>query len=67
MASKSIVKVKLVSPGLNKDGKKTGYYKTTTRNNKKEKLLKKMYDPRAYNKETGKHGMHLEFKEEKIK
>lgn len=69
------VKIKLVSTGLTEKGTKTGFYKTTTKRSKPksggtaklEKLAKKCFDPRAYNKETGKLGMHVEFKEDKIK
>lgn len=63
-------KIRLVSTGLTKTGKKTGFFYNTTRNKKggnTEKLLKKKFDPRAFNKETGKCGMHVEFKEEKMK
>lgn len=70
------VKVKLVSTGTTEKGTKTGYYKTTTKRSKPkggsggskvEKLAKKAFDPRAFNTETGKLGMHVEFKEDKIK
>ncbi len=63
MASKNVVKVKLVSQGVHEDGprkgKKTGYYKTTTRRKDVPKLLLMKYDPilRKY----------VEFKEGKIK
>lgn len=70
------VKVKLVSTGTTEKGTKTGFYQTTTKRSKPkggaggskvEKLTKKAFDPRAYNTETGKLGMHVEFKEDKIK
>jgi hypothetical protein len=67
------IRIKLNSTGTKKDGKKTGYYATTTKNPKPkngvkpEKLRKRKFDPRAYNPETGKHGMHVEFVEDKIK
>ncbi len=69
MASKSRIKIKLVSTGKNKDGKPTGTFYTTTKNKKTstEKLVLKKFDPRAYNPETNKCGMHLQFKEDKIK
>ncbi len=69
MASKIRDKIKLVSSGKTKEGKPTGFYYTTVRNKRtnKEKLQIKKFDPRAYNKETGKCGMHLMFKEDKIK
>jgi len=61
--------IKLVSTGKNKDGKKTGTYYTTTKNKREhpEKMKVKKFDRRAYNKDTDKIGMHVEFKEEKIK
>ncbi|HLB57443.1 MAG: 50S ribosomal protein L33 [Gammaproteobacteria bacterium RIFCSPHIGHO2_02_FULL_42_13] len=66
-------KIRLNSTGKNKAGKSTGYFKTTkvnkrTRVNKKStKLVLKCFDPRAYNKETGKCGQHVIFEEGKIK
>ena len=63
-------KIRIVSTSLKKDGKtKTGYFKTTTKNKRTmtEKFKKKYYDPRAWNSETGKLGMHVEFTEDKIK
>lgn len=61
--------IKLASTGLKEDGKKTGYFVTTTKNktNTPGKIELKKFDPRAFNKETGKKGMHVIFKEEKIK
>ena len=61
-------KIKLQSTGLTKAGKKTGTFRTTTKNKKTkpEKLKLKCYDRRAYNKETGKSGMHVLFEETKI-
>lgn len=67
------VKVKLVSTGKKENGENTGFYTTTTvsvkpkRGVKPEKLEIKRFDPRAYNKETGKIGMHVIFKQDKIK
>ncbi len=62
-------KIKLVSTGKNKKNKVTGYFLTTTKNKRTatEKLIKRCFDPRAFNAETGKCGMHVEFKEDKIK
>ena len=60
----------MVSTGLKKDGKtKTGYFKTTTKNkrNMTGKFRKKYFDPRAWNEAAGRHGMHVEFVEDKIK
>jgi len=61
-------KVKMVSTGTKKDGKRTGYFRTTTKNKKTktEKLKLKCFDPRAYNAATGKSGMHVSFEEGKI-
>lgn len=61
-------KIKMLSTGKNEKGKRTGTFRTTTKNKKKttEKLKMKYYDPRAYNKETGKVGMHVLFEETKI-
>lgn len=61
-------KIKMLSSGKTKDGKPTGTFKTTTKNKKitTEKLKKKFYDPRAYNAETGKNGMHVLFEETKL-
>lgn len=69
MASKIREKIKLVSTGKTKAGKATGYYYTTTKNkrNMTEKVAMKKYDRRAFNPETGKIGMHVMFKEAKIK
>ena len=61
-------KIKMVSTGLTKEGKKTGTFRTTTKNKRTttEKLKMKYFDPRAYNTETGKSGMHVMFEEGKI-
>lgn len=61
-------KIKLLSTGVTKDKKRTGTFKTTTKNKKTmaTKLKKKFYDPRAYNEATGKCGMHVLFEETKL-
>lgn len=61
-------KIKMLSTGKTKDGKPTATFRTTTKNKKKttDKLKMKHYDPRAYNAETGKSGMHVLFEETKI-
>lgn len=61
-------KIKLVSTGTTKDGKKTGTFCTTTKNKRKttEKLRFKRYDPRAFDAKTGKSGMHVMFEETKL-
>lgn len=61
-------KIKMLSTGKTKAGKKTGTFRTTTKNKKKttEKLKMKHYDPRAYNETTGKVGGHVLFEETKI-
>jgi len=60
--------IKMLSTGKTKAEKPTGTFRTTTKNKKKttEKLEMMHYDPRAYNPETGKSGMHVLFKETKI-
>ncbi len=73
MASKVREKIKLVSTGKTKAGKRTGYYYTTIKNKRNAttkgtgKLELKKFDRRAYNVETGKCGMHVVFKEDKVK
>ena len=68
-AKKAREKIKLVSTGKNKTGKNTGYFYTMTKNKrtKTEKFAFTKFDPRAFNEETGKCGMHVLFKEDKIK
>ncbi|OGT60791.1 MAG: 50S ribosomal protein L33 [Gammaproteobacteria bacterium RIFCSPHIGHO2_12_FULL_45_12] len=60
--------IKMLSTGKTKEGRPTGTFRTTTKNKKKttEKLKMKHYDPRAYNAETSKRGMHVLFEETKI-
>ncbi len=61
-------KIKMVSTGTTKVGKKTGTFRTTTKNKRTmtEKLKLKHFDKRAFNPETGKTGMHVLFEEGKI-
>jgi large subunit ribosomal protein L33 len=61
-------KIKLVSTGLTEKKKKTGTFRTTTKNKKTttEKLKFKCYDKLAWNEATGKRGMHVMFEEAKI-
>jgi large subunit ribosomal protein L33 len=61
-------KIKLNSTGLNKKGKRTGYYRTTTKNKRSttEKLKLKCFDPFAFDAKTGKTGMHVLFEEGKV-
>lgn len=60
-------KIRLNSTGLNKKGKKTGYFKTTTKKlSATEKLKKICFDPRAWDEEKGKIGKHVLFEEGKI-
>jgi len=66
MAAKKNKKIKLTSQGLRKDGKKTAYSKTTVNSSSEKKLLLNKYDPYAWNEQTGKNGMVVEFKQEKI-
>ncbi len=61
-------KIKMVSTGLTEKGKKTGTFRTTTKNKRisTEKRKQKHFDKRAFNAETGKSGMHVLFEEGKI-
>jgi large subunit ribosomal protein L33 len=61
-------KIKMVSTGKTQAGKKTGTFRTTTKNKRTmtEKLKLKHYDKRAFNTETNKLGMHVLFEEGKI-
>ncbi len=63
--------IRLISTGTKEDGVRTGTFKTTVRISRKNvnprKLSKKCFDPKAYNPETGKKGMHVLFEEAKIK
>ena len=64
----SRTKIRMVSTGTTEDGKPTGYFKSTTRmKNALEKLKRKYFDKRAWNKKTGRNGMHVEFVEKKMK
>lgn len=66
MASKR-EKIMLLSTGKTKVGKPTGTYYTTAKNKQMaDKLSRSKYDPRAWNAETGKCGMHVDFKEKKL-
>ncbi|MDR1057414.1 MAG: 50S ribosomal protein L33 [Coxiellaceae bacterium] len=69
MASKAREKIKLVSTGKTKTGNLTKTYYTTTKNKRQntEKISIKKFDPKAFNPQTGKTGMHVIFKEDKIK
>ena len=69
MAGKGREKIRLVSTGKSKSGKKTGYFYTTKKNKRTatSKLEMTKFYPRAYNEKTGKTGMHVPFKEDKIK
>jgi ribosomal protein L33 len=61
-------KVKMVSTGTTKAGKKTGTFRVTTKNKRTttDKLKFKYYDPLAFNATTGKTGMHVMFEEGKL-
>ena len=61
--------IRMNSTGKNKKGKKTGFFRTTSKNKRAttEKLRLKYFDPRAYDPATGKTGMHVEFVEGKVK
>ena len=60
--------VKMVSTGKTEKEKPTGTSYTTTKNKKTTtgKLQFKRFDRRAFNKETGKTGMHVMFVEGKV-
>ena len=68
MAKKGVAtKVRLVSTGTNEAGEPTGYTSYTNKGRlATEKLAKKKYDPRAFNKDSGKTGCHVEFVEKKM-
>lgn len=66
MAAKKNKKVQLTSQGLRKDGKKTGFSKTTVNSASDKKLLLNKYDPYAWDEKRGKCGMVVPFKQEKI-
>ena len=69
MASSVREKVKLVSTGLTQKGKKTGFYYTTMKNkrNTTDKLVLRKFDPKAWDATNQKHGIYVDFKEDKIK
>lgn len=65
------IKIRLVSTAKNKNGKLTGTSYYTYKNPRNEtdgnkKLEFKKYDNKAYDKETGKLGARVLFKEAKI-
>lgn len=68
MATSKREKIQLASTGKTKKGKPTGTFYTTDKNktNTPDKLARKKYDPLAWNKDTQKCGMHVDFKEKKI-
>lgn len=69
MAGKGREKIKLVSTGKTEKDELTGTFYTTSKNKSTttEKLEFKKFDQRAFNPKTGKKGMHVIFKEDKIK
>jgi large subunit ribosomal protein L33 len=66
MAASRRKKIMMLSEGKLQNGKptKTVYYSTIGEG--KEKLKLRKFDPRAYNTETGKMGMHVLFNEKKV-
>lgn len=66
MAKKNVILVRMTSTGLREDGTPTDYYYVRRKNAKAAKLSLKKYDPRAFNKETGKIGLHVVFNEKKM-
>jgi len=69
--AKKVLKIKLVSTGLTAKGTKTGTFHTTIKTKRLisegKKLKFRKYDPRAFNPETSKCGMYVDFEEGKIK
>lgn len=63
--SKKYVKIRMTSKGKTEDGRSTGTFRVLRKNKSvhKEKLKRKMYDPRAFNAKTGKNGVHVDFEE----
>ena len=61
-------KVQLRSTGKQKNGKSTGYFKTTTINKRtmEGKLERMKFDPRAWDEEKSKLGKCVLFKQKKI-
>jgi ribosomal protein L33 len=61
--------IRLVSKGKTKDGKPTRTFYTTSKNKQANanKISKKKFDPRAFNKKTNRNGAHVDFTEEKMK
>lgn len=62
-------KIRLVSTGTKENGELTGHFYTTTKNKRTmtDKFSITKFDPRAFNPKTGKIGMHVLYKEDKIK
>ncbi|MGB6976068.1 MAG: 50S ribosomal protein L33 [Gammaproteobacteria bacterium] len=71
MAGKGREKISLKSEGKTKKGNSTGTFRTTTTNKAamtaNKKLEIKKFDKRAYNEKTGRNGMHVIFKQTKLK
>ena len=61
--------IRMNSTGTDESGKRTGYFKTETKNKTKENMKRQrvMYDPRAFNQKKNKIGVHILFKEGKVK
>lgn len=61
-------KIMLLSTGKTEEGNPTGTFYTTYKNkrNTTDKMAIRKFDPRAWNSDTKKSGMHVEFKEKKI-
>jgi len=68
MAVSARIKIMLLSSGKTKRGDNTGYFYTTYINtrNTPDKLKLRKFDPRAFNSETGKTGMYVQFVQKKI-
>lgn len=67
MAGGQREKIMMLSTGKTVKGKSTGTYYTTKRNKRAtEKLELNKFDPRAWDSQNGKSGMHVVFKEKKL-
>jgi len=68
MAKKGVAqKIRLESTGKTEDGRATGYRRwAKVSKNAAEKLVKRMYDPRAWHSEKKKAGAHVLFEQKKM-
>jgi len=60
-------KIRLESTGKTEDGRATGYRRwAKVGKGMTEKLVKRMYDPRAWHPEKKKVGAHVDFEQKKM-